>query len=88
MQFKKTIRFFLFCTTFLIFLGFTTKEVFAGKSDTPTNDLKFNNGDRVVILGGTLAERMQHDAWMETLIQNRAAGKKLSFRNLGFPQIV
>ena len=84
MQFRKTIRFILYCTTFLIFLGLTTKEVFAGRSDTPENEVKFNKGDRVVILGGTLAERMQHDAWMETLIQNRATGKKLSFRNLGF----
>ena len=52
-------------------------------SDTP-NRVSFEKGDRIVILGGTLAERMQHDAWLETHIQSRSVGKNLTFRNLGF----
>ena len=43
-------------------------EGLAEKSGSTPTGIEFNNGDRVVILGGTLAERMQHDAWMETLI--------------------
>ena len=46
--------------------------------------VSFEKGDRVVILGGTLAERMQHDGWLETLFQSRIPETQLTFRNLGF----
>jgi len=38
--------------------------------------------DVVCLIGNALADRMQHDGWMETLIQSPMAGKNLSFRNL------
>ena len=42
----------------------------------------FRKGDRVAILGNGLAERMQHDGWMETLFQRELTGQNLSFRNM------
>ncbi len=45
----------------------------------------FRHGDRVCLIGNSLAERMQHHGWLETLLQSELAGKNLAFRNLGFP---
>ena len=33
-------------------------------------------------MGKALADRMQHDSWVETLLQSRLAGQGVSFRNL------
>ena len=46
--------------------------------------LTLNEGDHVTLIGGSLAERMQHEGWLETFIQARFPTHKLSFRNLGF----
>lgn len=42
-------------------------------------------GDHVVSIGNTLAERMQHSGWMETLIQKGLPKHQLVFRNQAFP---
>ncbi len=44
----------------------------------------FEKGDHVCIIGNALAERMQHDGWLETLIHARFPSHELTFRNLGF----
>ena len=46
--------------------------------------LELNKGDHVVLLGNTLAERMQHHGWLETYAQLAMADKELVFRNHGF----
>ncbi len=46
--------------------------------------LEFNKGDHICVIGNTLAERMQHDGWLETLIQARFPDKELVFRDLGY----
>ncbi|MDB4541357.1 plastocyanin/azurin family copper-binding protein [Akkermansiaceae bacterium] len=43
---------------------------------------KFQKGDTISIIGSGLAERMQHDGWLETLIQSETSGMELSFRNM------
>lgn len=43
--------------------------------------LPLRQDDVVCLIGNGLADRMQHDGWMETLIQSRMVGKKLTFRN-------
>ena len=45
---------------------------------------ELKRGDHICYLGNTLAERMQHDGHLETLIQSRFPGLQLTFRNLGF----
>jgi len=43
-----------------------------------------NPGDHICLLGNALAERMQHDGWLETLLQARFPDHQLVIRNLGF----
>jgi glucose/arabinose dehydrogenase/lysophospholipase L1-like esterase len=40
--------------------------------------------DHIAIIGNTLAERMQYDGWLETLIQARFPKHELVIRNLGW----
>ena len=44
--------------------------------------LDLKAGDHVALLGGALADRMQHHGWLETLIHARFPDHKLVFRNL------
>ena len=46
--------------------------------------LKLEKGDHICIVGNTLAERMQHYGWLETLIHARFPEHELVFRNLGY----
>ena len=40
--------------------------------------------DHISIIGNTLADRMQHDGWLETYLQSRFPKHDLVIRNLGF----
>ncbi len=42
----------------------------------------FQKDDVVAILGNGLPDRMQHDGWMETLLQSELQGKQVRFRNM------
>jgi len=46
--------------------------------------VELKEGDHICIIGNTLADRMQHDGWLETLLQARFPEKHLVIRNLGF----
>jgi putative heme-binding domain-containing protein len=46
--------------------------------------LEIRPGDHICIIGNTLAERMQHDGWLETYFHSRFPKHDLVFRNLGF----
>jgi len=46
--------------------------------------LELQKGDHICIVGNTLAERMQHYGWLETLIQARFPSHELVIRNLGY----
>lgn len=46
--------------------------------------LELKRGDRICIIGNTLAERTQHDGWLETILQHRFPKLELAFRNLGY----
>lgn len=41
-------------------------------------------GDHLCIIGNALAERMQHDGWLETLLHARFPQHRLVIRNLGY----
>jgi putative heme-binding domain-containing protein len=45
---------------------------------------RLERGDHVCIVGNTLAERMQHDGWLETYLHARHPEHDLTVRNLGF----
>ena len=46
--------------------------------------IEIKPGDHISIIGNTLADRMQHDGWLETYLHARFPGHKLVIRNLGF----
>ena len=46
--------------------------------------IELKPGDHICIVGNTLAERMQHFGWLETLIHARYPNHNLVFRNLGY----
>jgi len=46
--------------------------------------LELKKGDHVVLLGNTLAERMQHHGWLESYVQSALPKHELVFRNHGF----
>src|SRR6266478_9025820 len=47
--------------------------------------LELKPGDHICIIGNSLAERMQHDGWLETLLYARFPKHNLVIRNLGYP---
>jgi azurin len=46
--------------------------------------LPFETGDHVVFIGNALADRMQHDGWLEAYLQAELPDLELVFRNQGF----
>ncbi len=46
--------------------------------------LEIKPGDHICIIGNTLADRMQHDGWLETYLHSRYPTYDLTIRNLGF----
>ncbi len=44
----------------------------------------FKTNDVVAIYGNGLADRMQHDPWVETVLQSELKGENVSFRNMSF----
>jgi putative heme-binding domain-containing protein len=46
--------------------------------------LPLKPGDHIGIVGNTLADRMQHDGWLESYLQTRFPKHELVIRNLGF----
>src|SRR5262249_39428811 len=46
--------------------------------------LELQPGDHICIIGNTLADRMQHDGWLETYLHSRFPKHDLVIRNLGF----
>ncbi len=71
----------------LLFALFCALSVGSGShsaaAESPKLELK--PGDHINLIGNTLADRMQHDGWLETLIQQRFPKHHLRFRNLSFP---
>ncbi len=50
-------------------------------SDVP---FEFQQDDVVAIFGNGLADRMQHDPWVETILQSKLKDKNVRFRNMSF----
>lgn len=57
----------------------------AGQSAAADPQLELKPGDRIAYIGNTLADRMQHDGWLESHIQAVFPDHSLVFRNLGYP---
>src|SRR5262249_61513576 len=57
----------------------------AGDDPAPAAKLELTPGDHICVIGNTLADRMQHDGWLETLLHVRFPKHQLVVRDMGFP---
>jgi putative heme-binding domain-containing protein len=74
-----------FAILFLAFIAVASmfgQAAIARGADVP---FELRSGDHVSIIGNTMADRMQHDAWLETYIHALYPELDLTIRNLGFP---
>jgi glucose/arabinose dehydrogenase/azurin len=55
-------------------------SVFTARSQT----FSPKNGDHIILLGNTFADRMRHYGYFETLLQKSFSGKHLTVRNMGW----
>ncbi len=53
-------------------------------STAAAEPFSFQNDDVVAIFGNGLADRMQHDPWVETALQHHLKGMNVRFRNMSF----
>ena len=68
-------------TRFLLVVLSTSVSFRAARSEEA---FEFRQNDVVAIFGNGLADRMQHDPWVETVLQSHLAGKNVRFRNMSF----
>jgi hypothetical protein len=54
----------------------------AGAARAQAAPLEIRAGDHISIIGNTLADRMQHDGWLEAYLQGRFPAHELVIRNL------
>jgi putative heme-binding domain-containing protein len=71
-------------TVLLTFAIVTAAVLNAADSPKPAPVFELKPGDHICIIGNALAEGMQHDGWLETLLHARFPKHHLVIRNLGF----
>lgn len=69
--YKHVVTRFILLSILLITISCSTEQKF-----------EFNNDDRIVYVGNALADRMNHEGWLETYLQASLPNRKLIFRNL------
>jgi glucose/arabinose dehydrogenase/lysophospholipase L1-like esterase len=74
------------CVALTLGLGTIATVPAGGQATAPPQARAFqlHANDRIAIVGNTLAERMQYDGWLETLLHARFPKHDLVVRNLGF----
>jgi len=55
-----------------------------GSAAMAADTFEFEPNDVVAIYGNGLADRMQHDPWVEAVLQSQITGKQVRFRNMSF----
>jgi putative heme-binding domain-containing protein len=76
-----TLATLVYCLAFLVAGDRPARSAAEAKRAEP---FALRRGDHISIVGNTLADRMQHDGWLETYFQSRYPKHELVFRNLGF----
>jgi lysophospholipase L1-like esterase len=65
-------------------LGRCAPLAFAMMAACSTPQVELETGDHIVIIGNALADRMQHDGWLETYLQLARPSLQLVVRDQGF----
>ena len=68
----------------LILWGILALTATSLPAQLPKDSFEFEQGDVVAIFGNGLADRMQHDPWVESVLQANLKGKNVRFRNMSF----
>src|SRR4051794_19212086 len=68
----------------ILLIVFGTPLSRAADGTSLAGNLELRKGDHISLIGNTLADRMQHDGWLETMLQSRFTGRELTIRNLGY----
>ncbi|MFC5409990.1 PVC-type heme-binding CxxCH protein [Larkinella bovis] len=69
---------------FLALLLFPLSFVKPANGQTANPGFAPKDGDRIILLGNTFADRMRHFGSFETLLQTSFPGKRLTLRNMGW----
>lgn len=72
------------CLPWMIVLLFALATSWNASAPAAEPALSLKQGDRIAYIGNTLADRMQHAAWLETYLHALYPAYDLTFRNLGF----
>ncbi|HZL34369.1 MAG TPA: PVC-type heme-binding CxxCH protein [Tepidisphaeraceae bacterium] len=56
----------------------------AARAAEAPKSLPLQKGDHICIIGNGLADGLQHDGWLETMVYSRFPKDELVFRNMGF----
>ncbi|QEG41016.1 PVC-type heme-binding CxxCH protein [Roseimaritima ulvae] len=68
---------------FLLMLGGLSAALTAPQASA-AEPFAFQQNDVVALYGNGLADRMQHDPWVETVLQSQLKDKNVRFRNMSF----
>ena len=68
----------------ILLLTFVSTGFCADEPKTTPQNALVQPKDHISIIGGTLADRMQHDGWLEAFLYSRFPKYDLVVRNLGF----
>ena len=80
---KFTICKYRFIACLLLIFGFLVAGSLNGELDAQDSGFQLNHGERIAIIGNTLADRMQHFGWLETYIQALHPDLELSLSQSG-----
>ncbi len=68
----------------LLLFGLVLPATLAAEPASKAQKFQFQKDDVVAIFGNGLADRMQHDPWVETVLQSHLKGMNVRFRNMSF----
>jgi putative heme-binding domain-containing protein len=72
------------CITRILLVALLAGGVVVGAPEAEAGRLDIQEGDHICIIGGGVADSMQHSGWLETLLQSRFPQQRLVIRNLAY----
>ena len=72
------------CITRILLVAMVASGMVVGARGAQAGRLEIHEGDHICIIGGGVADWMQHTGWLETLLQSRFPQQRLVIRNLAY----